>query len=80
MPYVLSDADQVVNSILALEPRPHALRVTRYFHTVSPMAITPRKEVCMTIFLIQKGHAGIAGTELELSDLPLDVSIDPGLL
>ena len=80
VPYVVSDADQVVNSILTLEPRPQALRGTGYFHAVSPMASTPHKEVCMTIFLIQKGQPGVAGTELDLSDLPLDFSIDPGLL
>ena len=80
VPYVVSDADQVVNSILALEPRPQALRGTGYFHAVSPMARTPHKEVCMTIFLIQKGHPDIAGTELDLSDLPLDFSIDASLL
>ena len=80
VPYVVSDADQVVNSILTLKPRPQALRATGYFHTVSPMARTPHKEVCMTIFLIQKGRTGIASTELDLSDLPLDFSIDPILL
>ena len=80
VPYVVSDADQVVNSILTLEPRPQALRGTGYFHAVSPMARTPHKEVCMTIFLIQKGRPDIADTELDLSDLPLDFSIDLSLL
>ena len=80
VPYVVSDADKVVNSILTLEPRPRALRATGYFHTVSAMANTPYKEVCMTIFLIQKGHTDIAHTELDFGDLPLDFSIDANLL
>ena len=80
VPYVVSDADQVVNSILTLEPRPQALRGTGYFHAVSAMARTPHKEVCMTIFLIQKGRPDTTSTEMDLDDLPLDFSIDAGLL
>ncbi len=80
VPYVVSDADQVVNSILTLDPRPQALRGTGYFHAVSSMARTPHKEVCMTIFLIQKGRPDTTSTERDLSDLPLDFSIDPSLL
>ena len=80
VPYVVSDADQVGNSILTLEPRPQALRGTGYFHAVSAMARTPHKEVCMTIFLIQKGRPDTTSTEMDLDDLPLDFSIDAGLL
>ncbi len=76
VPYVVSDADEVVNFMLSLDPRPRALRGTGYYHAVSPMASTPFSEVCMTIFLVQKGDNGVAKTELELSDLPLEFSID----
>ena len=76
VPYVVSDADEVVNFMLSLDPRPQALRGTGYYHAVSPMASTPFSEVCMTIFLVQKGDEGIGKTELELSDLPLEFSID----
>ena len=80
VPYVVSDADQVVNFILELDPRPQALRGTGYFHAVSPMARTPYSEVCMSIFLIQKGLQDSAVTEVDLNDLPLDFSIDASLL
>ncbi len=76
VPYVVSDADEVVNFMLSLDPRPQALRGTGYYHAVSPMASTPFSEVCMTIFLVQKGDDDIAKTELELSDLPLEFSIE----
>ena len=86
VPYVVSDADQVVNFMLSLEPRPQALRGTGYFHATSPKARTPYSEVCMAIFLLQKwqkrqkGHHEPAKTELGLKDLPLDFSIDASLL
>ncbi len=80
VPYVIADADEVVNFILTLEPRPQALRGTGYYHAVSPMATTPYSEVCMTIFLIQKGHLGTTRTELDLKDLPLQFSIDASSL
>ena len=76
----LPPGDEVVNFIPTLKPRPQALRGTGYFHAVSPMASTPYKEVCMTIFLIQKGRHDTTSTELELDDLPLDFSIDASLL
>ena len=80
VPYVVSDADEVVNFILSLDPKPQALRGAGYFHTVSPNASTPYSEVCMTIFLVQKGGADVSKTELELQDLPLEFSIDPQYL
>ena len=76
VPYVVSDADEVVNFILSLDPKPQALRGAGYFHPVSPMAQTPYPEVCMTIFLLQKGDGGVDKTELEIHDLPLEFSID----
>ena len=76
VPYVVSDANEVASFILSLEPRPRALRGTGYFHPVSPMARTPFAEVCMTIFLMQKGDSSTTQTELDLKDLPLDFSID----
>ena len=80
VPYVVSDADEVVNFIPTLKPRPQALRGTGYFHAVSPMARTPHKEVCMTIFLIQKGDPDTTSTEMDLDDLPLSFSIDSSVL
>lgn len=77
VPYVVSDADEVVNYILDLDPRPRALRATGYFHEVTPMANTTFDSVCMTIFLIQKGDPGRIDTELELEDLPLEFAIRP---
>ena len=79
VPYVVSDADQVVNYILTLEPSPQALRGTGYFYPVSPKARTQYSEVCMTIFLIQKGGPDTASTELDLSDLPLDFSVSTNM-
>ena len=80
VPYVVSDADEVVNFMLSLDPTPQALRGTGYYHSVSPIASTPFSEVCMTIFLVKKGGEDIVKTELELHDLPLEFSIDPQYL
>ena len=77
VPYVVNDADEVVNYLLGLEPRPQALRATGYFHTVSPMARIPFSEVCMAILLIQKGNSATDKTLLDIQDLPLDFAIDP---
>ena len=78
VPYVVCDADEVVNYILDLDPKPKALRGTGYFHKVSEMAETPFPEVCMTILLIQKGDSKTVSSEVELQDLPLEFSIGPG--
>ena len=77
VPYVVNDADEVVNYLLGLEPRPQALRATGYFHTVSPMARIPFSEVCMAILLIQKGNSATDKTLLDIQDLPLNFAIDP---
>ena len=72
VPYAINDADEVVDFMLSLDPSPNALRGTGYFHTVSEMAETPYAEVCMALFLIQKGNGQITQTELDLSGLPID--------
>ncbi len=77
VPYVVNDADEVIDYLLGLQPRPQALRGTGYFHTVSPMARIPFTEVCMTILLIQKGSSATEKTLTDLKDLPLDFAIDP---
>ena len=75
VPYVVCDADEVVNYILELDPRPQAIRGTGYFHKVTEMAETPISEVCMTILLIQKGDSKTVESEVDLQDLPLEFSI-----
>ena len=55
VPYVVNDADEVANFVLQLDPKPKALRGTGYFHQVAKEAETPHDEVCMSLFLIQKG-------------------------
>jgi len=77
VPYVVCDADEVVNYILDLDPKPKALRGTGYFHKVTEMAKAPLSEVCMTILLIQKGDPKTMKSELDLQDLPLAFSIGP---
>ena len=75
VPYVVNDADEVVNYLLGLDPRPQALRATGYFHTVSPMARIPFSEVCMAIILIQKGDSATDKTLLDVQDLPLEFAV-----
>ena len=77
VPYVVCDADEVVNYILELDPKPKALRGTGYFHNVSEMAETAFSEVCMTILLIQKGDSGTVETEMDLQDVPVEFSVAP---
>jgi SAM-dependent methyltransferase len=71
VPYVVSDADEVISFLLDLEPRPRALRGTGYFHEVSEMADTCYSQVCMSILLVEKGNLETTQTELDLDDLPL---------
>ena len=77
VPYVVSDADEVVNGLLNLDPRPRALRGTGYFHEVSEMADTPYSQVCMSILLVEKGDLATTRTILDLDDLPLEFSAFP---
>ena len=77
VPYVVSDADEVISFLLDLEPRPRALRGTGYFHEVSEMANTCYSQVCMSILLVEKGNLETTQTELDLDDLPLEFSAFP---
>ena len=75
VPYVVNDADEVVEFVLHLEPKPKALRGTGYFHRVADEAETPHDEVCMTILLVQKGERGQGETVVDLNDLPIEFLI-----
>ena len=77
VPYVVSDADEVISFLLDLEPRPRALRGTGYFHEVSEMADTCYSQVCMSILLVEKGNLETTQTELDLDDIPLEFSAFP---
>ena len=74
VPYVVNDADEVANFVLQLDPRPKALRGTGYFHQVAKEAETPHDEVCMSLFLIQKGDQRVEQTTIDLGDLPIEFS------
>ena len=76
----MSDADEVMSFLLNLNPRPQALRGTGYFHDISELADTPYSRVCMSILLLEKGSSGTARTKLDLQDLPLDFTVDPGMV
>ncbi len=80
VPYVVSDADEVISYLLSLNPRPQALRGTGYFHEVSELADTPFSQVCMSILLVEKGSSATARTKLDLKDLPLEFAVDPALV
>ena len=80
VPYVVSDADEVISFLLNLKPRPQALRGTGYFHEVSELADTSYSQVCMSILLVEKGNSATARTKLDLQDLPLEFAVDPALL
>ena len=75
VPYVVNDADEVVEFVLHLNPKPKALRGTGYFHRVADEAETPHDEVCMTILLVQKGERGQGETVVDLNDLPIEFLI-----
>ena len=72
VPYVICDADEVIDFILTLNPSPQAIRGHGYFHTVSEMAETSISEVCMAMLLIQKPQGEAGSTELDLGDLPIE--------
>ena len=74
VPYVVNDADEVANFVLQLDPKPKALRGTGYFHQVAKEAETPHDEVCMSLFLIQKGDQRVEQTTIDLGDLPIEFS------
>ena len=75
VPYVVNDADEVVNFILQLKPSPKALYGTGYFHQVSKDVETPYDDVCMAVLLIQKGVRQGEPIRLDLKGLPIDFSI-----
>ena len=75
VPYVVNDADDVVNFILQLDPKPKALRGTGYFHPVAKEADPLDSEICMTILLLEKGDATGAQTVFDLDDLPIQFSL-----
>jgi SAM-dependent methyltransferase len=75
VPYVVNDADDVVNFILQLDPKPKALRGTGYFHPVAKEADPLDSEICMTILLLEKGDATGAQTVFDLDDLPIQFSV-----
>ena len=75
VPYVVNDADEVANFVLQLDPKPKALRGTGYFHQVAKEAETPHDEVCMSLFLIQKGDQRVEQTTIDLGDLPIEFSV-----
>ena len=74
VPYVVNDADEVANFVLQLDPKPKALRGTGYFHQVAKEAETPHDEVCMSLFLIQKGDQRVEQTTIDMGDLPIEFS------
>ena len=80
VPYVVSDADEVINFLLSLNPRPQAVRGTGYFHEVSELAHSPYTEACMSLLLLEKGNSATAKTKLDLKDLPLEFAVDPTLV
>ncbi len=80
VPYVICDADEVIDFTLTLDPRPQAVRGSGYFHTVSEMADTSISEVCMAMLLIQKHQGDTADTELDLGDLPIEFNATPANL
>ena len=75
VPYVVNDADEVVNFILQLKPRPRALYGTGYFHQVAKEAETTPDDVCMAVLLIQKGVRPDEPVRLDLKGLPIEFSI-----
>jgi len=75
VPYVVNDADEVVNFILQLKPRPRALYGTGYFHQVAKEAETGPDDVCMAVLLIQKGVRPDEPVRLDLKGLPIEFSI-----
>ena len=75
VPYVVNDADEVVNFILQLKPRPRALYGTGYFLQVAKEAGTTPDDVCMAVLLIQKGVRSDEPVRLDLKGLPIGVSI-----
>ena len=74
--YIIADPDEVVSFVLSLRPRIHRLSATGYFHPVSPTAHAEYSEVCMTVFLMEKGNAATNDTVLDLKSLPVRVSVD----
>ena len=75
VPYVVNDADEVVNFILQLKPRPRALYGTGYFHQVAKEAETGPDDVCMAVLLIQKGVRQDEPVRLDLEGLPIEFLI-----
>lgn len=59
-PYIVMTMPTLYRTVTALKPAPAEIRGYGYFHAVSRMAVTPFKEVCMTMLCLGKGRPGTA--------------------
>lgn len=54
VPYVVLNVDDFMASVHDLSPSPTSCQLYGYFHPVSPMTVTPYREVCMTACCLGK--------------------------
>jgi hypothetical protein len=57
-PYVVITMATLHQVVSDLRPQPGEIRGHGYFHAVSDMAVTPFKEVCMTMLCLGKRRPG----------------------
>jgi SAM-dependent methyltransferase len=72
VPYVVLHVDDFIAAIRDLDPPPQLCQVYGYYHPVSPMTVSPYREVCMTACCLGKRVSpGFAN----IWDVPLHRSI-----
>jgi len=59
-PYVVITMPTLQRAVMALRPVPAEIRGHGYYHTVSEMAVTPFRDVCMATLCLSKDPAGVA--------------------
>lgn len=70
-PYIVLNGEYFLETLLArLEPKPKAIFVTGYVKSPADTVVSPLKEICMAVFMIEKGSKGFKGETEILLDIP----------
>jgi SAM-dependent methyltransferase len=73
VPYVVLNTGDFIAAVRALSPRPKACQLYGYFHPVSPMTVSPYREVCMTACCLGKRESSGFGDQWDVPLAPREV-------
>ncbi len=74
VPYIVLNVNEFLSFVRTLEPKAAALKAYGYFHPVSPMTVSPCRQVCMAAFRITKEPNPAADGNLSMEwNLPMSI-------